>query len=405
MNRTPKQIDFAELVDVLASAEVWQYELGTAAAPCQDIPARVLGALQQPADFPPLEAAIVSGDSVALAVDPNIPGVLEVIQGAVSALRQTDARRIEIVLGDEAQDQTVAAIKEQVGGKIGVRRHRSTDRESVRFLGADQQADPIYINSGLVDADFVLPIAAGRPLDTCGRHDVTGVFPAFADSAARRRHRRQFAGQPRSAEQTADPQEVAWLLGIQIMLCVTSTSGGEVGQVVAGTPDAVSRHLASLRREPEAIARPADLVIASLDGAGQQQSWCNAARAVAAASRFVQPEGTIVLWSEIDQPPEGRLQSLGDERNLSSDDDLLDAEEFPQWDEATGPAQTLARIASQYRLLIHSQLDDETIESMGVGSIASPRELARLSQTYDSCGVLRAAQYAGTTFDAPHQVA
>jgi hypothetical protein len=404
MNRNPKQIDFADAVDVLSSPEVWQSESGIADA-CRDIADQMVGALQQPADFPPLEAAIVQGDRVALAVDPNIPGIVEIVEGAIAAVRQTDAEEIEIVLGDEAQEETIAAIAERAGDAIRVVRHRSTDRESVRYLGANAQADPIYLNRKLVDANFVLPIVAGRPLDTSCPHDMTGVFPAFADSAAKCRYRRQLAMRSESSQSSTDPEEVAWLLGVQLMVCVTATPGGDVGRIIAGTPGTVAEKLEAMRRGPEDLPQPAEMVVASLDGSAQQQTWCNAARAVAAASRYVQPEGTIVLWSAIDQPPEGRLLSVDDERNLSFDEeDLLAEENFPEWDESTGTANTLARIASQYRLLIHSRLPDETIESMGFGSIASDGQLARLSQSFDSCAVLRAAQYAGTTFDAPHHV-
>lgn len=402
MSFTPKQIDFAGIADSLTSREVWQYD-SAGTTECHDVAGHVLAALRQPTDFPPLGSAIVPGDHIALAVDPNIPGLLQVIEGAVDALSQTSAESIEIILGDEARDPTVDAIAAQVGSSIRVVRHRSCDRESVRYLGADEHADPIYLNRALVDADFVLPIVAGRPLDTSGHHDLTGVFPAFADSRARARHRRQMVGQ---SPTMSDPQEIAWLLGVQLMACITSTAGGAVEQVIAGTPNTVADQLASMRLVTEKSPRPADLAIASLDGSSQQQSWCNAARAAAAASRFVQPEGTIVLWTAIDQPPAGQLKSVGDERSLSQEVSAADSEEeFPAWDESISAAQTLARIASQYRLMIHSQLDDETIESMGLGSVASVEQLARLSESYEACGVLRAAQYAGTTFDMPHHVA
>jgi hypothetical protein len=403
MNRAQKHIDFADTIGVLASGQVWEYEAGTPGV-CPDVPKQTFEALQRPFDFPPVEASIVSGDRVALAVDPNIPGILDVIQGTINALERTPAGAIEIVVGDEAQDETVDAIASQVGDAIGVVRHHSSDRESVRYLGAGELADPIYLNRRLVDADFVLPIVAGRPLDIGSAHDLTGVFPAFADSASKRRHRQQVCQfQPQG--ESANPQEACFLLGVQIMISVTANSHGEVGQIIAGTPDAVRKRLAPLRRMPDEFPPAAALVIASLDGSAQQQTWWNAARAVAAASRYVESGGTIVLWSAIDASPSGRLQSLDDERALHAEQDSQQGEDFPIWDESTGPAQTLARIASEHRLLIHSRLENQTIESMGLGSVSSREQLAQLSQSYESCGVLRAAQFAGTTFDTPHRVA
>jgi hypothetical protein len=159
------------------------------------------------------------------------------------------------------------------------------------------------------------------------------------------------------------------------------------------------------RRLPDQFPPAAPLLIASLDGNAQQQSWCNAARATAAASRYVQAGGTIVLWSAIDDPPSGRLLDLADGKNAAHEEIGPAEDDFPAWDESMESAQTMARIATEHRLLIHSRLDEETIESMGLASVQSPRELSRLSRSFESCGVLRAAQFAGTTIDTPHQFA
>ncbi len=398
------QSDIAETFSVLESKQVWEYETGTR-NDCRDIPQRTFNALQQPDDFPPIEAAIVSGDRVAIAVDPNVPGIVEVIQGTMKALGQTEAGEIDIVLWDEASDETLAAIQDEVGESARVVRHESSRRESLRYLAADDGADPIYVNRLLVDADFVLPIVVGRPLDTCCKHDLTGVFPAFADSTSRNRHRAQQAAKTQDANSDSPYlPETAWLLGVHIMICVTVSTSGQVGEIIAGTPDAVRKQLAPSRRLPDDFPPPASLVIASLDGDAQQQTWCNAARAIKAASRYVQPGGTIVLWSAIEEPPSGSMLTLFEDENSSSDDEQP-GDDFPRWDASIDAARTLARISEEYRLLIHSRVDDETIESMGLGSVASTEELARLSRTFDDCGVLRAAQFAGTTIDTPHQIA
>ncbi len=404
MNRPANnRINFAETTSVLASKQLWEYETGTR-DDCPDAARQAFNALQQPDDFPPIAAAIVPGDRVAIAADPNVPGIVEVIRGTMKALQQTGAGEIDIVLWDEASDETLAAIQSEVGDSARVVRHQSSRRESLRYLAADEGADPIYLNRFLVDADFVLPIVAGRPLDTCCKHDLTGVFPAFADSRSRNRHRAQNAA--RAADAINDSPylpETAWLLGVHIMTCVTASTSGQAGMIISGTPDAIRKRLTPPSRLPDDFPPPASLVIASLDGDAQQQTWYNAARAITAASRYAQPGGTIVLWSAIDEPPRGEMLMLGDNDFSDADDEQPD-DDFPRWDGATDSARTLARIAAEYRLLIHSSLDDETIESMGLGSVASTAELARLSKSFNDCGVLRAAQFAGTTIDMPYQV-
>ncbi len=400
-------INFADTIGVLASGQIWEYETGTPGK-CRDVPGQTFAALHTPVDFPPIEAAIVPGDRVALAVDPNVPGIVEVIQGTIKALGQTEASDIDIVLGDEASDETVQAIQDEVGEETRVVRHQSTDRSWLRYVGADESADPVYLNRLLVDADFVVPIVSGRPLDTYAQHDLTGVYPPFADSATRIRHRQQTVSSSRKSKASAaNVTEPSWLLGVQIMLSVTASDDGRPGQIIAGTPDAVRKQLTPSRRLPDEFPPPAPLVIAAMDGDGQQQSWSNAARAFAAASRYAEAGGTILLWSAIADPPSGRLLSLADNVKLAEEEavEVTADGDFPCWDEPTGLAHTIARIAEEYRLLIHSRLDDETIESMGLASISSNEELARLSQSFDTCGVVRAAQFAGTTIDTPVQLA
>ncbi len=401
------EIDFSALLSQLESGQVWEYESG-ARDHCRDVVEETFRALQRPTDFPPLEAAIVSGDRVALAVDPNIPQIDDVIRGVVKSIGQTDAREIDVVLWDEASDATVIALRDVTGDAIRVAPHDSAHRESLRYLGADESADPIYLNRMLVDADFVLPVVATRPLDTVCDHDLTGVFPAFADSISRQRYRRKVnssaGGRPES-----NPSEPSWLLGVQLMLSVTASGGGRVAQVIAGTPESIRKELKPSGRLPDDFPPSAELVVASLDGDNQQQSWSNASRALAAASRFVRPGGTIVLWSGIDDPPTGQLLKVTEELE-SLEPDVIEQDdasetEFPPWDSTVGPAQTLARIAAEHRLLIHSHLDDEIVEATGLAPIGSLAELVRLSRSFQSCGVLRAAQFAGTTIDIPHSIA
>ena len=159
MPKTPSnEINFSETIDQLDSGEVWVYETG-ARRECRDVSQATFAALQAPIDFPPLGAAIVAGDRVALAVDPNVPCLVEVIRGVAEALSHTDAAGIDVVLWDEATDRTVDAIGEEFGDSIGVTRHQSSDRGHLRYVAADESADPIYLSQRLVDADFVLPIA------------------------------------------------------------------------------------------------------------------------------------------------------------------------------------------------------------------------------------------------------
>lgn len=397
-------LDFAETLSSLDSGQVWQYERSPRES-LSEIAHAAYRALQSPVDFPPLEAAIVPGDRVALAIDPNAPSIVEIVDGVLRAVSETEAAGVDIVLWDEADDHTVSTLQHRVGEEIRVVRHESSDRSSLRYLGADQDADPIYLNRRLVDADLVLPIAVGRPLDTHAACDLTGVYPALADASSRGRQRRGVFARTHSPEEAlAHAMEPCWLLGVQMMLCVLTNDEGEVCELVAGTPDAIRKRLTPSRPEQSEFPPEAPLVVASLDGGSQQQSWANAARAIASASRYAAPGGTIVLWTDIDQSPEGCLLELAEDDPV--DFDAIeswtpdDESEFPDWDPTNSIAKTFQRAAAEYRLLIHSQLPEDEIESIGMAVINSVEELTRLSQKFEACGVLRAAQFAGTTLDS-----
>lgn len=420
---TRLDVDFSDTLSKLQNDHLWEYQVNARRA-CPNVVEATQAALQRPLDFPPLEAAVVPGDRVALAVDPNVPEVEQVLDGVVRALSQAGAGEIDIVLSDEATDQTMRTVSEKLGDRIQVSRHLSVERASLRYLGPDEGAEPVYLNRYLVDADLVLPITAGRLHDPNFEHDMTGVFPAFADSRAKERYLQQqlraarLVGRDRDTQQPAANKvsksqgsfdEPAWLLGVQVMVSVSANERGHVAQVLAGTPDAIRKAQAESRQVPDEFPPSAPLVIASLDGGPQQQSWINAARAAAAASRYTRPHGTIVLWSQIDQslassqgtPVSSAAADDQDDRSTQDAGPVRDDDdEFPDWDENRIAASVLDRIAEEYRLLIHSRLDQETIEAMGYGVVASEEQLNRLSQSQEACGVLRAAQFAGSPYQA-----
>ena len=163
----------------LAAVHVWEYDAASKRT-SQDIAGETVRTLAAPDDFPPIEAAIVSGDKVALAVDPNVPAVDQVIEGVLRMLRATPAGEVDIVVWDEATEETMQRIRD-VAGQTRVIRHHSGERESLCYLAADQEALPIYLNRDLVDADFVLPIVAVRPSNVSRRRDLTGDLEGLGE--------------------------------------------------------------------------------------------------------------------------------------------------------------------------------------------------------------------------------
>lgn len=396
---------FPETAGRFVGDRVWHYD-DVSDRRLSDVAAATAAALDRPDDFPPLSRAIVPGDRVVLAIDPNVPEVASVVRGVLAAIGQTDAAGIDVVLWDEATDATVEAIRGEVAPQSRVVRHASADRRQLSYLAADEAADPIYLNRLLVDADFVLPIMTARYTDLQRPADRTGVYPWLADSAARARHRDGAADEVASRAKMAT--ETTWLLGVQMMVCVSPSIDGGASEVSAGTIEAMEKRWT--REVPsdddgETFPPPASLVIASLDGNDQQQTWANAARAAVAATRRAQPGATIVLWTDIDQPPMETSLAGGEDDPYGADfddeDDVIpeaaaksDDEEFPSWDASKSIWQTLAEVAEEYHVMVHARLEDTVIEQTGLGAIGDADGLRRLCESFDGVGVMRAAQFA-----------
>ena len=364
--------------------------------PCADPFEATLSALRAPVDYPAMTAAIVPGDTVAVAVDPNTPQVLRILSAVIQLLQQSDADSISVVVSDEAVPSTMQAITEVVGEAAAVEIHQPSNREALRFLGPDVAAHPIYLNRLLVDADFVLPITSGRCGDLDCRSDLHGFFPAFSDSASRLR----CLGPPSQASaDSSDPNEPAMLLGAQLILSVTSSNSGEAADINAGTAIGIRKSLQEARHVP-ASNSPTSLVVASLDGDQQQQTWQNVARAAAAASRRTDLGGTIVLWTKLSDAPTGCLLSIYENTTeIGGHSDTLGTDELPAWDPTLPPACTLRNLVQEYRILLHSDLPAEETEALGIGKIQSGEELSNLTRSFAKCSIIRAASLCGATYD------
>ena len=189
-------------------------------------------------------------------------------------------------------------------------------------------------------------------------------------------------------------REVPWLLGVQLVLTVTTNSDGQVGEIRAGTMEAIAKRISPTLRRPDPVPPPASLVVAALDGDAQQQTWENVARAAQAAMAYAEPDATIVVWSSLERSPCGALLTL-DEEPKSMEDVETEADGLPTWDATGAMATRLQQVMTQHRVMLHSRLTRETVEPIGLGVIDSAQELANLSRGFASCGVLRAAQFAG----------
>ena len=390
-----------QLQEAIASDEVWEYHSQSSPVSTRNLAKSIVGTLNAPEDFPPLAAAIVPGDVVAVAIDPNVPNLEQIMIGIRDVVAATEASEIDFVFWGEADEQTLTVARETVGDSASVSVHEPASREKLRYLAADQEADPIYLARRLVDADFVLPVVVSRPSDRWLVSDLTGIYPMFADANTQRRvrHRNLDAVIGRSAAgmaETDDQQarEVPWLLGIQLMMTVDVSPDAQVLSVSAGTVEALEKKSSPLLRRPDDFPPAASLVVATIEGGAQQQSWLNITRALNAATRFAAPGATIVLWSDVDELPPGEFH-LDDPKEELSSFEPTEEDPFEAWAGASNIDRLYAFAQQQFRLLLKANLSRTQIESLGLGCIESLAELRTLSQQFKSCGVLRGAQFRG----------
>ena len=358
--------------------------------------------LLNPVDFPPVASAIVPGDEVALAIDPDLPDLTRVLTATISALKDSGAETIHLVLCAETSPDTMATLRQTFGAEAEIHHHTTVARSAFRYLGPDISGQPIYINRRLVDADFVLPIVTKRShiaVDT-SIGDITGIYPQFADSEARRRHylrHRETSNTEEAPDEESDldamtgtAEEPAWLLGVQLVLQVTPSQTGNVAEIKCGSVE-------SLRKASQInTVNPAsfDLVVATIDGDTTQQTWLNLVRAVEAASIYTVDGGTIVIWSDLTEPvldenasTEGKSDTLSSEVKPPSD------ENFALWNETNVPFERLETITENYQVILRSKLPSSRIEEIGVGNIETVDELTRLAMAFSTRGLLRSAQY------------
>ena len=367
--------------------------------PLSDPAAAVAAALVEPLDFPPLARAVTPDDHVAIALGSGIPQMPAVVAGIVHVLLEAgiDARRIAVVrtAEDARQDprdpreSLPAALRDQVT----LVTHEGDERAKISFLGPSSADEPIYLNRVLCDADVVIPVACLRYEASPGYTGVHGpLYPAFADDAARlRRQSADLTTEMQRAQQRREAEEVAWLLGVLLTVQIVPGGDDTVLEVLAGDARSVARHGSERMRAAwsRQASRHASLVVASIEGGQEQQTWDNFARALHAAAQAVADDGAIAICSELSQRPGPRLMQLAD---TVGDNAWQQSADIPSAD-AT-PAAELARVRENTRVYLLSRLDEDLVESLGMAHVASRDEIARLATRHPSCILIGGAQHA-----------
>ena len=324
--------------------------------------------LRRPADFPSIADAMVTGDQVALVVDPSLPSAASVVRGAAEFLAQHDPETLHVQLWADPAERTVEAITRElqsvsVATKVWV--HDPADREALRYVAADAAGDPVYLARAVVDSDLVIPLLAVRQNDADRWLHRCGIWPMLCDAQTQRRCSEVGYQPGLSAAQT---------VGVHVAVLVSPTAEGHAAAISCGTVRYLGDLLAAAESQNEHVEDEtwptAELIVAMIEGR-DQQTWENVARAIIAASRHVEAGGAIVAWSEIQtEPPVAWQRAMADEASVRD------------WPSA------VADVARDHRIYVRP---GAAIESMGLAAIDDLAQLRQLAGQFSSVGVLRSA--------------
>ena len=335
--------------------------------------------LNNPTEFPALSDTIFPGDTLAIAVEPDLPKCSELLHALLSYLRTNtllSANDITIVYGGNTNQFKSLTLPEQLAGifdnDLNFEVHLPEESEKQAFLATAENGEPIRFNKTLVDADIVIPLSVQLPntlSDHIGFYHC--LYPTFADHAAQSQ-----SSKDSTAIETQPSQDaitIAEMLGVQFIIKVTPGIGDEIASFAAGEIKTLASQLdSSEQRYPEWDA--AQLTVGTISGHTSCNSWETIARALNTLADVTLESGTIVLCTEMAEEIPSILNAL---RAPDSAEDI----EY-HLEQQASPHLQIARTLFQLRDLFHicllSNHNAAEVESLGIAPIEDVAQIQKL---------------------------
>jgi nickel-dependent lactate racemase len=363
-----------------------------------DPAAAMRAALAAPRGFPPVAAAVVPGDCVAIALGRAVPQAAGVLRGAVLELVHAGVEPANITIVsaepfDETQPATMQTIAKLAAEGVQFAVHNPDDELGIAMVGLTAKHEPLRLNRTIAEADLVLPISTARPARRDGGPaKFGGLFPRFSNrETADRFHGRGKSATPaRFERRVAEADEAGWLLGVGMVVVIVPGPSGGVAEVIAGEPAIASREAAAQFQAiwERATERLGDLVIAAVAGNADEQTWDNFAKAVSASEKVRSPEGAIAVCCDIAEAPAGAFDELRDAVDYAEVVGRLRGHATPE----SKPALVLAQALERGPVYLRSRVPAEVVESLGMTPIENDVELSRLAAGRRHCVVIEEAQ-------------
>jgi hypothetical protein len=351
----------------------------------------VRDAIERPRDYPPLRRAVVPGDTVVLALDPEVPEPSTILGAICEALffAGVEPEGVRVIASgpiDLAEGELPPGVSWAV--------HDPADRSKIAYLASTPEGRRIYLDRDVTDADCVVPIGRLGYDPVLGYRGPWGVlFPGLSDAQTQRAERALARDETPDRDHARpafkESAAVSWLLGSQFHVGITTGSGGVSG-VIAGL-EATVRAEGTAAVDAAWTFRPegrASLVVAGVGSPGRPSGLDDLAEALATAAQLVRGGGKIVLLSRASGEPGpsfDRLRGADDPRSFAAA--LRGAEGEADYPAARLLASSLA-MADVYLL---SALADDLVEDLGMIPLSRPSEALRLAAASDSCLVVSQA--------------
>lgn len=355
--------------------------------------------LAAPIDFPSLDQMVLPGDSLVLAVESTVPCCEEIAaltaQWFVEQGSQIEHIAVVIADGDAAvQEKVQLAITNLLGKSIPVEVHDPDDSDRLAYLGANFDAEPIYINRTVFDADVVVPIQRARADGSLDDFGSFSMFPLLSDRQTIGHFYRlgSLCKSNGRKKLRAWAEEAAACTGFMTTIQVVPAGGNSVAAFAVGTSrsaDQLGRQVMNELWGNQAQVTEAELVLALLDG-GANQNWRGIARALWNAEHQSRPGGAIVICTDADliigrslarlQAVEETEESLPQKISNDASDDAI-------------AAALLQMVSESRHVYLISQTPKERLEGIGVGVIDNETELKHLVAQFSSVSVIESAEF------------
>lgn len=412
-------IDVDDSVTIIGQTSAGQNPPPQPTFPCDEaddlIINAVAAALHHPLAGIGIEKYLMPGDRFGIALEPGLPRPDLILRGVEKAVESCEPSEIRVVVSGWSEAIELQRLQDDFPESMELSIHHLGPRNQCRYLGADEEAEPIRLSSELVDSDFVLPIGLMRLADPIsGGAQSDALYPAMTDDNQWKRLMKRVVKATESPDRPATTwasgkgQQIRWALGVHLMLAVDIGPLGTFAGAIAGSHDQIIDALRARGATPNSSDHDelADVTVLCVEGDAAQQSVTNITRAAMIGRAFTNPGGAVVIVADTDHLDPTSISALESDTDATDQHDPSHHEHDATDSDADSSLTTqpqfardlLSDIVNRYdpsrRYLLWSRCKVETVETLGLGVIDGPSSLAKLINQNPRCRIIRVAQLA-----------